>query len=160
MNSKLSLIFLFFASLITTNAYAALSTGTCDGQRLSYAADNNIVDTNSQAFLNVPGMLRTITIPGRTSTCVVIDFSLEAYLPLYENSVTLRATRDGVQCLPNVQLSLDPGENIDFNIYKTYSTSFICPGVTPGTHNFRIQWSSFENDSASMRTRTMILHHR
>lgn len=151
---KFSLASLFIASLIATNAYAVTTTGTCDGQRTSYAADNAIASTFSETYVNVPGMVRTITIPGTTSTCVAINFSASAFLNT-GFAIVVRATLDGVACPGSVQLDGGPDDS-----YNSYASGFICPNVTPGNHTFRIQWFSPENFTVSMSQRSMIIHHR
>jgi len=149
------LILLFFASLSTTNAYAVTITGTCDAQRISYAADNAVAHTNLDQWVNMPGMARTITIPGTTSTCVAINFSAEALLDLDLDAILVRATRDGVQCQA---IALDEGP--DDGQFNAYAFNFICTGVTPGNHTFRIQWASANDWPISVINRNMIIHHR
>jgi hypothetical protein len=156
MSIKFNLLCLIGAFGIYTNAYAVITTGTCDGQRISYATDDAIVNTSSLNFVNMPGMARTINIPGTTTTCAAINFSTMARVEAFPDGIYVRATRDGITCDPG-SVSLDGGPDEQRN---TYAANFICRGVTPGNHTFRIQWSSAEGASVPSQSRAMIIHHR
>jgi hypothetical protein len=163
MIMKFSLVSLFIASLIATNAYAVVTTGTCDGQRISYATDDSNVSTSTSLdFVNMPGMARTIAIPGTTSTCVAINFSTAAFIESFPDGIWIRATRDGAVCEPgSLVLTGTPGliDNPSYD-WNEYAANFICRGITPGNHTFRIQWATAEGARIPTRGRAMIIHHR
>lgn len=141
---------------------AALTTGgTCAANRLSYAQSDDIGQTTtSTSFVNVPGMSRTVTIPGTTKTCVEVQYTATVFSP-GDELIYVRATRDGVACLPGeAQFEGDSDEDGDGSWARAHAFNFICTGVTPGAHTFRIQWRSFFGGTVSTHWRTMVVHHR
>jgi hypothetical protein len=155
MKTQFSLMTLFIAFLVNTNAYGETIVGTCNAKRLSYAVnnDNTVVSTIAGVFVDVPGMERTIKIPGNTSTCVGINFSASLF---NEQKLIIQAMRDGVACQ-----GAQAGYLFDNTGETSVNYNFICTDVAPGKHIFKIQWASSQyNGQITTKSASMILHHR
>lgn len=141
---------------------AVLTTsGTCPATKLSYAQSDDINQaTTSTSFVDVPGMVRTVTIPGSTRTCVEVQYTATVFSP-EDELIYVQATRDGFPCLPpNAQFEGDSDEDADGAWARAHAFNFICTGVTPGAHVFKIQWRSFFGGTVFTHWRSMVVHHK
>ena len=140
----------------------AVARSTCSTPRLSFASSDILsASTTSTTFVDVPDMVVSFTIPGTTSTCIVVPYTSNVWTGRDE-LIYIRAQLDGaVNGFPaEVQLEGDSDEDGDGRWARAHAFSFVFPNVTPGAHTLRIQWRSFFGGTVLTHWRTVVVHHR
>jgi hypothetical protein len=136
-------------------------TGSCKAPKVSFATNDAGSSTTSSAFATIPGMSVTFSIPGTASSCMIIEYSGQAFAPAGA-LINIRAVLDGVTVAGpgEVQLAGDTDENNDGKWSRSYAMQFAFPAVSPGAHTVTIQWRSFFSTSVSINKGSMVVQHK
>jgi uncharacterized phage protein gp47/JayE len=136
-------------------------TGTCKAPKVNFATNDAGSSTTSSAFATIPGMSVTFTIPGSATSCIVAEYSGQAFAPSGA-LINIQAVLDGasVAAPGEVQLAGDTDENANSEWSRSYAMQFAWPSVAPGTHTVTIQWRSFFSSSVFINKGTMVVQHK
>jgi len=136
---------------------ASIAFSNCKTAKSDFITnDTTGLSTTSTSYVAVPGMAKTITIPGSVSSCVVVDASAFAFAPS--------------QALEYVSVMLDgnlgnPSE-VQFagdtqGIWaEAHAAVFAFPSVTPGNHTVALVFKSLDGKSVFLHRPAMEIKHK
>jgi hypothetical protein len=118
--------------------------------------NNEPIGTTSTAFVNLPPLSVSFTIPGFVATCLEVELEAVTYSPS-GGVVVMRVLLDGTtELLPN-----EPQWSGDDVTWATaHSANFFAFGVPPGVHTLTAQWRSRTGSLAFAHWRSIAVHHK
>lgn len=136
---------------------ATIITGSCKAPKVNFASNDVGVSTTSMVFANLPGAAVGFSIPGTARSCIVAEYSGQAFAPdasLIQIQVLLDGATAGAPGI--VQLvGNDTGTFSD-----SYAMQFVWTNVAPGAHSVTVQWRSFNGASVSINKGTLVVQHK
>jgi hypothetical protein len=136
---------------------ATIITGSCKAPKVNFASNDVSNSTTSTAFANLPGASVGFTIPGSVTSCIVAEYSGQAFAPgtsLIQIQVLLDGATVGAPGI--VQLvGNDAGSFSD-----SYAMQFVWTNVAPGGHSVTVQWRSFDGQNVHINKGTLAVQHK
>jgi hypothetical protein len=140
---------------------AGVIVGSCKAPKIDFATNDSTNNTSSSVFATIPGMSVTFKIAGTKPTCVMAEYSGQAFAP---NGALLdiEAVLDGatVAAPGEVQLTGDSDENANGEWSRSHAMQFAWPSVPPGAHTVTIAWRSFFATPVTINRGTLLVHHK
>jgi hypothetical protein len=139
---------------LTPGVAGARTVTTCAPSKVTVISQTPATNqtTTSNVFVNVLETARNFTQGGVSSSCVIVDFS--AMVNTSASALFVTALLDGNVGAP--QYSQMMANNSTF---EARSASFIFPGVTPGVHQFILQYrSSVSGQAVRINASNIIIH--
>jgi len=142
------------AALLSTPVQAAPrvnTSGACAPNSVIYKATDSTQSTSSVAAVDVHGLSASIN-QGSTD-CVLISFTAQAITPA-NDGLFVQAVIDGNICPPGATLLVRNAPDIG-----SYAMNYVCPGVAPGRHTVKMQFSSNNGGAVTLINRTMFVQY-
>jgi hypothetical protein len=113
-------------------------------------------NTDSVTFVSVEGSDTFFSVAGQTASCVIVSFSAQAFASGIGAVMLVRALLDGKPSIDGeIQLVAESGLFSDAHAYN-----FTFPSVSPGDHDFRMEYRSLNNDTVAITDFNMNIRHR
>lgn len=108
--------------------------------KVKVAQSSSSQSTTSTAFVDLVGSNVSFKVGGTVNTCVLVDFSAQAFAPNLGTLLMVRALRDGslVSVDGEIQLEADSAQFSDAHAYN-----FLFTNVPPGRHSVKMQFRTF-----------------
>jgi hypothetical protein len=135
---------------------AAEAVGQCAPGRARFKTLDDLVDTNSTSFSNIPGSGVVFTSAGPGSSCVVVRFSAMAFAP-GTRLMHLQAVLDGSTAGTPGDIQFASG---DGSFQQARSFEWVFPNVPPGKHTLVIRYRSHTAIPVYLSRRTTMVHFR
>jgi hypothetical protein len=169
---------MFIRSLMFVSALAMLTTAglAADGQpskskrggkaliscsnvvKVEVAQSGASQSTSSSSFVDVAGSSIGFIVGGSVPSCVLVDFSAQAFAPATGTLMMVRALRDGGIGSVDGEIQL-AAESASFSDAHAYN--FLFTGVTPGFHTVKMQYRTFfAGDTVTINDFNMVVNHR
>ncbi len=136
---------------------ATVIVGGCKAAKVDFAANDVGTSTTSTSFVDLPGASVTFSIGGAATSCVVADYSGQAFAPS-PRLLFIQALLDGASLGAPSPVQLVGGSADTFS--DSYSMQFVWPSVAPGVHTVKIQFRSFEGGSVAVNRGTLVVQHK
>jgi hypothetical protein len=136
---------------------ASIALSNCKLPKADFITnDTTGLSTASTSYAAVPGMTKTITIPGSVVSCVVVDASAFAFAPggaLEYVSVTL----DGNLGSPT---ELQFAGDTKGSWAEAHAGVFAFPNVAPGNHSVALVFKSLDGSTVFLHRPAMEIQHK
>ncbi|HWY15559.1 MAG TPA: hypothetical protein VNX86_10530 [Rhizomicrobium sp.] len=131
-----------------------VSTGACTESTASYSVSTDLQSTFKKSFVTVSGT--TLNFSQGATGCVEVSFSGEVATAPGEILLT-RVVLDGsTVCLPSDNLFGSEGTTDN---PADHAMNYICPNVSSGAHNVKVQFASRFGAKVSLDYRTTIVRY-
>jgi hypothetical protein len=138
-------------------AQASIAISNCKAPRTDFITnDTTGLGTSSTAYVDVPGMTKTITQGGRVPSCVLVDVEAWAFAPGSGHVQFVRVLLDGIACNPiEAQFAAESGTLADAH-------AFLCAfaNVAPGGHTVTLQQRSNNTTFVFLHRPAMQIDHK
>jgi hypothetical protein len=136
---------------------AGIITGACKAAKINFASNDTGSATTSTVFATIPGMSVSFTIGGGATSCIVADYSGQAYATA-GGLIQIQALLDGATAGSPGTVQLVGDDAGSFS--DSYSMQFAWAGVAPGAHTVVVQWKSFSGSSVAINRGTLNVQHK
>lgn len=134
-------------------------TSTCNTKRSSFASNDTNTTITSTAFVDIPGMLVSFSIPGALSTCLTVHYSGQTFAPGGATGLmVVRAVLDDALIGHPGEVQMVGGNAGPYS--NSHANQWVYTNVAPGFHQVKMQFRSFFGSSVSINKGTMTVHHK
>jgi hypothetical protein len=136
---------------------ATIITGSCKAPKVNFASNDANTSTTSTVFANLPGASVGFTIPGAATSCIVAEYSGQAFAP-DTSLIQIQVLLDGATAgAPGVVQLVGDDEG---SFSDSYAMQFVWANVAPGAHSVTVQWRSFNGVSVAINKGTLVVQHK
>jgi len=147
------------AGTATAGPNASISFSNCVSKRSDFITnDTTGLSTASTAYVAVPGMSKTITIPGSVSTCVVVHVAAFSFASGSGNLVFVAVGLDGTTANCNPSETQFSAQDVTFAQAHAYLCAF--PSVSPGAHTVNLLFRSLSGSTVFLHRPSMEIEHK
>ena len=134
---------------------AAATSGDCKVKKVAFVTDDATgASTTSTTYVNVPNAAVSFSQGGRTTGCIVVNFSAWAFAP-GTALMMVRAQLDGVDMAPGGDQQFTATDGT-FAVAHAFSWT---ANAAVGNHTVQIQFRSFDGQSVFIHKHTSSVHH-
>jgi hypothetical protein len=136
---------------------ASISITNCKTTKVDFITnDSTGLGTTSTSYVAVPGMTKTITIPGTASTCVVVHVAAFSFAPGSGVLEFVTVRLDGTSCNPT-ETQFSAQDNTFAQAH-----AFLCafPSVSPGSHSVALLFRSNNGTQVFIHRPSMSIEHK
>jgi hypothetical protein len=140
------------------SAQGSISITNCKVPKVDFITnDATGISTASTTYVAVPGMSKTITIPGAASTCVVVHVAAFSFAPGSGNLVFVAVGLDGTTANCNPTETQFSAQDVSF----AQAHAFLCAfNVSPGGHTVNLLFKSLTGSSVFIHRPSMSIEHK
>jgi hypothetical protein len=147
------------AGTATASPNGSISITNCRTPKVDFVTnDSTGLSTASTSYVAVPGMSKTITIPGSVTTCVVVHVAAFSFAPGSGNLVLVSVGLDGTSANCNPSETQFSGQDVTFAQAHAYLCAF--PSVAPGSHTVTMLFRSLSGSTVFMHRPSMSIEHK
>jgi hypothetical protein len=137
----------------------SISISNCLTKKSDFIAnDNTGLSTTSTAYVAVPSMTKTISIPGTANTCVVVHAAAFSFAPGSGNLEFVSVGLDGTTANCNPSETQFSAQDTTF----AQAHAFLCafPSVSPGSHDVTLLFRSLTGSTVFIHRPSMEIEHK